>query len=326
MQAIEITTPGGPDVLKPAERPVPHPGATEVVIKVGAAGVNRPDCFQRAGLYPAPPDASDLPGLEVAGVVAMVGDENGRWNVGDRVCALTHGGGYAEYVAVEASHCLPTPKNIDDVLAAAIPETLFTVYSNVWMRAGLATGESLLVHGGSSGIGSMAIQLAKALGNTVITTAGTSEKCDFCSALGADLTLNYRDQDWAAEIRQQFPNGVNAVLDMVAGPYVDKNWDLLAMDGRYSMIAALGGPVAESVNMTHILRKRLTVSGSALRPQSNAQKARIAASLEENVWPLIATGGVVPMVYEQFPLENAAQAHELMESGQHMGKIVLTLS
>lgn len=325
MRAVAISTSGGPEVLKLETRLIPDIAATEVLVRVHAAGINRPDCFQRAGLYAAPPDASDLPGLEVAGEVVAVGGQTSRWEIGDRVCGLTHGGGYAEYVAIDAGHCLPIPEGIDWTHAAALPETIFTVYSNVWMRAAMKRGESFLVHGGSSGIGSTAIQIAKALGNTVITTAGTEEKCDFCRALGADLVINYREQDWHAEVKTAYPKGIDVVLDMVAGAYVDKNLDVLALDGRYSLIALLGGAVAESVNVANILRKRLTFTGSTLRPQSVAQKAQIAAGIERDVWPLLATGGLVPMIYERFPLEDAAKAHALMESGEHMGKIVLTV-
>ncbi|MEM7763404.1 MAG: NAD(P)H-quinone oxidoreductase [Pseudomonadota bacterium] len=326
MKAVAISSPGGPEVLVPEDRPVPTPAAAQVLIRVIAAGINRPDCFQRAGLYPAPPGASDLPGLEVSGEVVAVGSEVTRWQAGDLVCALTHGGGYAEYVVAHTGHCLPVPDGISPILAAAVPETAFTVYSNLWMRAGVWPGDTLLIHGGSSGIGSMAIQMAKALGHTVLTTAGTDEKCAFCTALGADAAINYRDTDWLSEAQEHAPDGIDLLLDMVGGAYVEKGLSLLRMDGRYVIIALLGGAVAESVNMGHVLRKRLTVTGSTLRPQTDSQKTDIAIELERDVWPLLASGGVVPMIYEQFPLAHAADAHKLMESGQHMGKIVLNVS
>ncbi|MEL7297505.1 MAG: NAD(P)H-quinone oxidoreductase [Pseudomonadota bacterium] len=326
MKAIAISKPGGPDVLIAEDRAVPTPASDQVLIRVIAAGINRPDCFQREGLYPPPPGASDLPGLEVSGEVVAVGSEVARWQTGDRVCALTHGGGYAEYVVAHAGHCLPIPDGMSPILAAAVPETAFTVYSNLWMRAGVWPGDALLIHGGSSGIGSMAIQIAKALGHTVLTTAGTDEKCDFCTALGADLAINYKSGDWLVEAQEHSPDGVDVLLDMVGGVYVEQGLSLLRMDGRYVLIALLGGAVAESINMGHILRKRLTVTGSTLRPQTDSQKTDIATELERDVWPLLASGGVVPMIYEQFPLAQAADAHTLMESGQHMGKIVLNVS
>ncbi|MEN7342439.1 MAG: NAD(P)H-quinone oxidoreductase [Pseudomonadota bacterium] len=326
MQAIEISEPGGPEVLIPTERPVPTPKDNEVLIRVFAAGVNRPDCFQRAGLYPAPPGASDLPGLEVSGEVVAIGASVTRWRIGDRVAALTHGGGYAAFVVAHEQHCLTVPDNLDMTLAAAVPETAFTVYSNVWMRGRLSAGQTLLVHGGSSGIGSTAIQLAKAHGSRVITTAGSEAKCQFCEALGADVSINYKQEDWAEAVAAAAPDGVDVILDMVAGDYTAKNLSVLAMDGRYVVIALLGGPIANDVNMGLVLRKRLVVTGSTLRPQTDAQKAAIAAACEKAVVPLLANGGFVPMIYETFALKDAAKAHALMESGEHMGKIVLRVS
>ena len=317
MRAIEINAPGGPEVLVPTTRPRPEPGPHEVLIRVAAAGVNRPDCLQRAGLYAPPPGASDLPGLEVAGEVAAAGSDVTRWQVGDAVCALTHGGGYAEYVAVNAGHCLPIPERLSPVEAAALPETAFTVFFNVWMRAGIRPGDSLLVHGGSSGIGSTAIQIAKALGHEVVVTAGSDEKCDFCRRLGADLAINYRERDWREALAEARPDGVDVILDMVAGDYTQKNIDCLRVDGRYAIIAV--------ISVANILRKRLTITGSTLRPQPDAVKAEIAARLERAVWPVVAVGGVVPVIHAEFPLERAAEAHALMEGGTHMGKIVLTV-
>ena len=325
MRVIEITKPGGPEVLEPATRPLPQPGADDVVIRVAAAGVNRPDCLQRAGRYPVPAGASDLPGLEVAGEVAAIGGDVSRWAVGDRVCALTHGGGYAEYVRVHAGHCLPVPDGLSMLRAAALPETAFTVYFNVWMRAGIRDGDRLLVHGGSSGIGSTAIQIAKARGHDVAITAGSDEKCAFCAQLGADLAINYRAGDWREALRDAWPDGVDVILDMVAGDYTQKNLDALRVGGRLAVIAIVGGPVSDGVSMADVLRKWLTVTGSTLRPQPDAVKAGIAAGVERDVWPLVATGGVVPVVHAEFPLERAADAHAMMESGTHMGKIVLTV-
>ncbi len=323
MTVVDITEPGGPEVLRPAERPVPEPRHGEVLIRVEAAGVNRPDCLQRQGLYPVPPDADPLPGLEVAGEVVAAGPGVDRWQPGDRVCALTHGGGYAEYCRAPAGHCLPIPKGLTATEAASLPETFFTVWYNVFMRVGLAPGETLLVHGGSSGIGTAAIQIAKARDSDVIVTAGTAEKCAFCRQLGADQALNYRDTDWVAGIKELTDGrGVDVVLDMVAGPYVDKNLDVLAYDGRYALIAFLLGPKAE-VNFARILLKRLTVTGSTLRPQTIEEKTAIAAGLEAEVWPLIEAGRIRPVVYRTFPLTEAAASHALMESGEHMGKIVL---
>lgn len=325
MRVVEIPAPGGPEALVPGERPRPEPGADDVIIRVEAAGVNRPDCLQRAGHYPPPPGASDLPGLEVAGEIAAVGSKVTRWQPGARVCALTHGGGYAEYVRVHGGHCLPIPDNLTAVQAAALPETAFTVYFNVWMRAGIRPGDSLLVHGGSSGIGTTAIQMAKAVGHEVIVTAGSDEKCEFCRRVGADLAINYRADDWREVLAAERPDGVDVILDMVAGDYTRKNIESLRSDGRYALIAIVGGAIADGVSMADILRKRLTITGSTLRPQPDAVKADIAMRLERDAWPLVSVGAVIPVIHATFPLEDAAAAHALMESGAHMGKIVLTV-
>jgi len=324
MRVVEINTFGGPEVLEPGERPVPSPGPGEVLIKVAAAGVNRPDVMQRTGNYPVPPGASDLPGLEVAGTVAAVGDGVMRWQEGDAVCALTPGGGYAEYCLTPQEQCLPVPEGYDMVKAACLPETFFTVYLNVFMRSSLIAGEWLLVHGGSSGIGTTAIQLAKAFGCKVITTAGSAEKVEACRNLGADVAVNYREQDWAAAVQEATDGkGVDVVLDMVGGPYIQGNIDSLAMDGRYSFIAFLKGPTAD-LTLTKVLLKRLTVTGSTLRPQPVSKKAEIARNLESHVWPLLDSGKVAPVLYKTFPLAEAAAAHRLMESSAHIGKIILT--
>ncbi len=323
MTVVDITKPGGPEVLAAETRPLPSPRPGEVLVRVAAAGVNRPDCLQRMGAYPVPPDADPLPGLEIAGEVVAVGEDTERWHVGDSVCALTHGGGYAGYCRVHGSHCLPVPDGLSALEAASLPETFFTVWYNVFMRAGLTAGERLLVHGGSSGIGTAAIQMAKARGAGVIVTAGTDEKCQFCNELGADHALNYRDTDWAGAIMEITDGrGVDVVLDMVAGPYVEKNLRVLAQDGRYSLIAFLLGPKAEA-NFAHVLRKRLTITGSALRPRSVEEKAAIAAGLEREIWPEIGKGRIRPKIFASFPLEEASRAHALMEAGGHMGKIML---
>lgn len=323
MRAVVIRQPGGPEVLEVAEVPVPAPAPGQVLLRVIAVGVNRPDCLQRAGHYAVPPDASPLPGLEVSGEVVVAG---GRWKVGDRVVALTHGGGYAEYCAADAGHCLPWPEGLSAEEAAGLPETTFTVQYNLFTRAGLAGGETCLIHGGSSGIGSTAIQLAKAVGARVLATVGSEEKRAYCLELGADHAVNYREGDWAEHVRELVkPGGVNVVLDMVAGPYVQKNLDLLAPDGRIALIAFLKGPKAE-VNLAGLLTRRLTLTGSTLRPQSVAQKAAIASSVEQAVWPLIRAGRYRTHLYQVFRLEEAAEAHTLMESSAHMGKIVLRVA
>ena len=323
MRAIVIRQPGGPEVLELSHVPVPAPAAGQVLLKVLAVGVNRPDCLQRAGHYAVPPDASPLPGLEVAGEV-LVG--SGRWKEGDRVVALTHGGGYAEFCVADAGHCLPWPEGLAAEEAGGLPETTFTVQYNLFTRAALATGETCLIHGGSSGIGSTAIQLAKAAGARVITTVGSEDKRAYCLDLGADHALNYREGDWADAVRAiAHPAGVNVVLDMVAGPYVQKNLDLMALDGRIALIAFLKGPKAE-VNLAGLLTRRLTLTGSTLRPQSVAQKTAIAASVEQHVWPLIAAGRYRTPIFKVFALAEAAEAHRLMESSAHMGKIVLRVA
>lgn len=325
MQAVTIREPGGPEMLVAGTCALPAIAAEEVLVRVMAAGVNRPDCLQRAGLYVVPPDASPLPGLEIAGEVVSCGAAVTRWRKGDRVVALTHGGGYAEYCRAHALHCLPWPADWSAVEAASLPETCFTVQYNLFTRAALAAGETCLVHGGSSGIGTTAIQLAKAAGARVITTAGSEEKRLYCLALGADHAINYREGDWAEAVRTATDGaGVDVVLDMVAGPYVNLNIGLLRPDGRYSMVAFLKGPKAE-VNFAPFLTRRLLITGSTLRPQSVAQKAAIARDVEAKVWPLIERGQLAPRIYRTYPLQEAAAAHRLMESSAHMGKIVLEI-
>jgi len=325
MRAVAITEPGGPEVLQEISVPIPEPTESEVLIRVHAAGVNRPDVLQRLGMYPVPGDADPLPGLEVAGEVVATGANAARWRSGDKVMALCHGGGYAEYCRVNENHCLPVPANLSMVEAAAIPETYFTVWYNVFMRASLGAGESILVHGGSSGIGTTTMQLAKASGASVITTAGSDDKCDFCMVLGADHALNYRSSDWEQRVGELTAGkGVDVVLDMVAGPYMQKNINVLGRDGRYVIIAFLKGPKAE-LDMRQVVGKRLTITGSTLRPQTIAEKAEIAADLENHVLPLLESGVVRPIIDSTFPLDEAAKAHALMESSRHMGKIVLEL-
>jgi len=325
MRAVSISEPGPPDVLHSVSEPVPEPGSNDVLIKVSAAGVNRPDILQRQGLYPVPADASSLPGLEVSGEVVATGSGVTRWAVGDSLMALTHGGGYAEYCCSNEGHCLAVPDSLTPIEAAAIPETFFTVWYNVFMRCHLAAGETFLVHGGSSGIGTTAIQLAKAFGCTVITTAGSEEKCRFCEELGADKAINYRTEDWQQIVRNVTGSrGVDVLLDMVAGPYMQKNLDSLAIEGRYAIIAFLQGPRAE-LNMRVVLGRRLTITGSTLRPQSIEEKTSIAGSVGDHILPLLGSGQVRPIIDSTFPLHEAAAAHELMESSRHMGKIVLTV-
>ena len=326
MQAIGIAEPGGPEVLQVITCEVPQPGDDDVLIKVKAAGINRPDLLQRQGLYPVPPDASPLPGLEIAGEVVAKGKLVSTLNIGDRVMALTHGGGYAEYCRANELHCLRVPDNLTDIEAAAIPETFFTVYYNVFTRGALAEGESILIHGGSSGIGTTAIQLAKAHGCKVLVTAGNEKKCKFCIKLGADVAMNYRQEDWESiAVEASGGNGPDVILDMVAGTYMQKNINVLARDGRYIIIAFLQGPTAE-LNLRAIIGKRLTITGSALRPQTTAEKSAIANDLRENVLPLLESGSVKPIIYHSFPLAEASRAHELMESSHHMGKIVLEVA
>jgi len=325
MMAIDIKEPGGPEMLVSVEVPIPQLKAGEILIKNEAVGVNRPDIAQRTGHYPVPLGANPLPGLEVAGEVVAIGSDTGDWQLGDKAMGLTHGGGYAEFTAVQHSHCLPWPKDFDANMAAAIPENFYTVYYNVFMRSNLAAGEYFLVHGGSSGIGLAAIQLAKAKGAFVIATAGSSEKCKFCLDQGADKAINYKDEDWP-DIATTFTegHGVDVVLDMVTGEYVQKEIDIMARDGRIALIAFLGGPKAE-INFGRVLRDRITISGSTLRPQTNEEKALIATKLNSEFGNLMDKGEVIPHIYKTFPLEQASEAHILMESSAHMGKIVLTV-
>ena len=326
MTAIAITQPGGPDVLQAEARPVPYPQDGWIVIKVAAAGVNRPDCLQRAGAYDPPPGASDLPGLEVAGTVVHVANGAGRWSLGDEVTALTAGGGYAEYVAVDARHALPIPKGLSLLEAACLPETFFTVWTNVFQRGGLKAGERFLVHGGSSGIGTTAIQLAKAFGATVFATAGSDAKCQACLDLGADHAINYQTQDYVKTIREiTSKRGVDLILDMVGGDYIDRNYVVAAEDGRIVQIAFLNGPISEA-NFARLMTKRLTHTGSTLRPRTDEVKAQIAAELEDHVWPLIEAGTVKPVMDQVFPLAEAAEAHRRMESSVQIGKIALNVA
>lgn len=327
MTAIEIARPGGPEVLRPATRPVPRPGPGEVLIRVAAAGVNRPDVMQRQGRYDPPPGSSDLPGLEVAGTVVALGEGAGEGagavSVGERVCALVAGGGYAEYCAAPGPQVLPVPAGFDMVRAAALPETCFTVWTNVFERGRLAAGESLLVHGGSSGIGTTAIQLAVAFGARVFATAGTDEKCRACEALGAERAINYRTEDYGAVVKELTGGaGVDVVLDMVGGDYVQRDLDCMAVEGRHVSIAFLGGPKV-TLNLYPLMTRRLTLTGSTLRPRTVAQKGAIAAALRGKVWPLLESGKVGPVIHSTFPLADAAKAHALMESSAHIGKIVL---
>ena len=326
MRAVEITESGGPEVLRITSTAVPDIADDEVLIKVQAAGVNRPDCLQRAGLYPLPAGASPLPGLEVAGTVVAVGSAVDRWQSGDQVVALTHGGGYAEYCAANSGHCLPWPASLSAHEAAGLAETCFTVHHNMLERGRLAATESVLIHGGSSGIGSSAIQIAHALGAQVITTAGSEEKCAYCLKLGADHAINYRSDDFEERVRELTDKrGVDVVLDMVAGPYVMKNIRLLAPDGRYVMIAFLQGSAAE-VNFAHVLPKRLTLTGSTLRPQPVARKSARAAAVEADIWPMLARGELSTHIHKVFPLAEAAEAHRVMESSAHMGKLILDVA
>lgn len=325
MRAIEIAKPGGPEVLTPAERALPQPKPHEILVKVAAAGVNRPDILQRMGLYAVPPDASDLPGLEIAGTVAAIGADVKMWKVGDPVCALTHGGGYAEYCVTPEVQALPVPKGLSMTEAASLPETFFTVYSNVFDRGALKAGEVFLVQGGSSGIGVTAIQVAAAMGHRVFATAGSDEKCAACVQLGAEKAFNYKTQDWAEELKAATDGkGVNVILDMVGGDYVPKELKSLAVDGRLVMIAFLGGMKAE-VDLSVVMSKRLQITGSTLRPRTIEFKGEVAKSLRERVWPLIDAGKIKPVIYKTFPLAQAAEAHKLMETSQHIGKIVLTV-
>ncbi len=325
MTAIEIREPGGPEVLVPGTRPVPEPSAGEVLIRVAAAGVNRPDVLQRQGNYPPPPGASDIPGLEIAGTVVALGPEVSELALGDRVTALVTGGGYAEYCAAPVPQCLPIPKGLSAVEAAGMPETFFTVWTNVFDRGRLQAGEAFLVHGGSSGIGTTAIQLAKAFGARVFATAGSAEKCRACEALGAERAVNYREEDFVEAVKAATEGaGVDVILDMVGGDYIQRNISALAPDGRLCSIAFLGGSKAE-VDFLPMMLKRITISGSTLRARSVEFKGAIARNLKAKVWPLVEAGRVKPVVHATFPLAEAAGAHALMESSHHIGKIVLTL-
>jgi putative PIG3 family NAD(P)H quinone oxidoreductase len=320
MKAVEIAGPGGPEMLRATNRPVPEPQADEVLIRLAWAGVNRPDALQRAGMYAPPPGASDLPGLEGAGEIAAVGAGVSDLAVGDHVCALLPGGGYAQYVTTPAAHCLPIPAGMDLKEAACLPETFFTVWSNVFQRGALRGGERFLVHGGSSGIGTTAIQLAHAFGARVFTTAGSAEKCKTCLDLGAERAINYREEDFGEALRAE--GGADLILDMVGGDYLPRNVKALADDGRLVQIAFLQGPKVE-LNFAQVMVRRLTITGSTLRPQSDLAKARIAEGLRAHVWPLIEAGRVAPVMDSEFPLEEAAAAHKRMESSAHIGKIVL---
>lgn len=321
MKAIIITQPGGPEVLQLAERPQPVPAADEVLIKVMAAGINSPDVKQRKGFYPPPPDApQDIPGLEVAGIIVGTGDQVTRWKIGDEVCALLKGGGYAEYCTTPGVQCLPKPVYLSFEEAASLPETFFTVWSNVFDRGRLQPGESLLVHGGGGGIGVTAIQMARAMGSKVYATAGTDEKCRFCEALGATKCINYKKEDFAAVIKQ-----VDVILDTVGSEYVQRNLQSLAVDGRLVLINAVKGNEVP-IDLSWIMIKRLTITGSTLRPRDSGFKGKIAAALEEHIWPLLEAGLIKPVVYKVFPFQEAAQSHQLMESSQHTGKIILSFS
>ena len=325
MIAIEIREPGDPNVLVPVERPVPEPADGEVLVKVAAAGVNRPDIFQRRGRYPPPPGVTDIPGLEIAGTIERIGPNVHGFRAGDAVCALVAGGGYAEFCTAPAPQCLPVPHGLDLTSAAAIPETFFTVWHNVFERGRLQAGESLLVHGGSSGIGTTAIQIARARGSRVFTTAGSADKCAACERLGAERAINYRSEDFVAVVKQATGGrGVDVIVDMVGGEYFARNVDALAVEGRLVEIATLAGVKAE-MNIQTIMQRRLTVTGSTLRARPVADKGAIAAAVRTHVWPLLESGTVKPIIFKTFPLREAAAAHALMESSQHIGKIALTI-
>lgn len=325
MRVIEISRFGPPEVLTLAERPDPVPAAGEILIAVAAAGVNRPDVIQRYGKYPPPPGASDIPGLEVAGTVAALGDGVTGWSIGDPVCALVAGGGYAELAAVLQEQVLPVPRGLTLTQAAGIPETFFTVWTNVFQRGRLQAGESILIHGGTSGIGTTAIQLAKAFGAHVLTTAGSDDKCEAARTLGAAEAFNYRSADWVAEARRATGGrGVDLILDIVGGDYLARNLDLLAVEGRLVQIAFLKSPTVE-VDLSVLMRKRAWITGSTLRPRTPAEKGVIARDLHANVWPLIERGVVAPVIHEVFPLAEAAAAHRMMESSTHVGKLILVV-
>jgi putative PIG3 family NAD(P)H quinone oxidoreductase len=328
MLAIEIRAPGGPDALVAAERPRPEPAAGEVLIKVAAAGVNRPDVMQRMGHYPPPPGITDIPGLEIAGTVEQVGSDAGDWRVGDRVCALVAGGGYAEYCVAPAPQCLPVPKGMDFVHAAAIPETFFTVWTNVFQRGGLSEGESILIHGGASGIGTTAIQLARAFGaQPIFATAGSREKCAACETLGAARCINYKEEDFVVVVKQLTGGkGVDVVLDMVGGDYIPRNMEALALEGRHVSIAFIAGSIKAQINIFAMMQKRLWLTGSTLRSRPIAEKGAIATALRERVWYLLDAGAVAPVIHATFALRDAAAAHRVMEAGTHIGKLVLVVN
>jgi NADPH:quinone reductase len=322
--AIEISQPGGPEVLKPVERPTPAPGPGEVLVRVEAAGVNRPDIMQRLGKYPPPPGVSDIPGLEVAGVVERA-EGSDRWRAGDRVCALVAGGGYAEYCAVPAVQCLPIPKGMDTITAAAIPETYFTVWTNLFQAGRLQPGEHVLVHGGTSGIGSTAIQLARVLGSAVYATAGSDAKCKACERIGASVAINYRKQDFVAEIKSATGGrGVDVVLDIIGGDYLPRNIQCLRLHGRLVQVGLMGGSKGE-LDLGFVVHNHLTITGSTLRPRTPDEKGAIARELEAHVWPLLERHELVPLVHSTFPLTEAAAAHRLLESGEKVGKLVLRI-
>jgi putative PIG3 family NAD(P)H quinone oxidoreductase len=323
MIAIAITRPGPPDVLHPVEMPDPATGPSEVLIRVAAAGVNRPDVMQRLGKYPPPPGASEIPGLEVAGTIVACGPGVRRWRTGDRVCALVAGGGYAELCVAPDAQCLPVPSTLDLTAAGAVPEAFFTVWANAFDRGRLRKGETFLVHGGSSGIGTTAIQMARAFGARVFATAGSGAKCAACERLGAERAINYKNEDFVDVVRQATGGrGADVILDMVGALYFERNVDLLALDGRLLEIAMLHGSKAE-INLVRLLQKRLTITGSTLRSRSVEEKGAIAIALEQSVWPLVEAGRITPVIHATFPLAQAAEAHRLMESGTHIGKIVL---
>ena len=325
MKAVEISQPGGPEVLVLVDRPVPEPKAGEVLIKVAAAGINRPDVFQRKGAYPPPPGASDLPGLEIVGEIVGGDLAAGDWRLGDRVCALVPGGGYAEYCVAHATQCLPVPAGLSDIEAAGLPETYYTVWSNVFDRGRLAAGETLLVHGGASGIGTTAIQIAKAMGHTVYATVGSDDRVNAVEALGADKGINYKTHDFVQEIKDLTQGrGVDVILDMVAGDYINRDLSCLADDGRIVIIALLGGAKA-TIDCNQVMRRRLTVTGSTLRPRGPEFKAQIAQSLKAHVWPLLESGKIRPVIHATFPLARACDAHAMMDSGEQIGKIILTM-
>jgi NADPH:quinone reductase len=325
MRCIETPAPGGPEVLRAGERQVPAPKARDVLVQVAAAGVNRADCYQRQGLYPPPPGASDVLGLEISGTIAQLGESVRRWKVGDKVCALVSGGAYAQYCVAHEGSCLPIPSGYDWIKAAALPEALMTVWSNVWERARLAAGEVLLVQGGASGIGTTAIQLAKAFGHRVFVTAGNAQKCTACEALGAERAINYKTEDFVAVVKQLTQGrGVDVILDMVAGDYIARELDALADEGRIVVIATQGGTKA-SIDVPSLMRRRLTLTASTLRARTDDFKEGLARRLEEKVWPLLQAGKIAPVIHATFPFVEAAQAHRLMESGAHIGKIILTM-